>query len=228
MRFELPPLPPSLEGIRARAEWERHDLLTQQLEALRAPRLMIFVDTNNVHLGYYQTLHIDLKKNPPAEPPKLDPVKLLDHLVDFPRHRLIRAYWYDAEVGKGSSLYEVQQSLHGAVRGTAFCDLTLGEHTGERQERREKGVDIALAVDMLEHAFRDNYDTAILCSGDSDFVPLVRAVKATGKHVMCSSYTCTLSQDKDILESIDYFIPLDGVDLTWAEEEETVNEEEVP
>ena len=47
-----------------------------------------------------------------------------------------------------------------------------------------KGVDISLAKDLLSHAFLDNYDYAILYSGDGDYVPLVEEVKRIGKNVM--------------------------------------------
>jgi len=100
-----------------------------------------------------------------------------------------------------------------------FCDLILGAHGGRRQQRREKGVDIALAVDMLEHAFRDNYDTAMLCTGDSDFVPVLRAVKSAGKHAMCCSHRCQLSKDEDLLDAADMFVCLDDLDLTKSDEE---------
>ncbi len=47
----------------------------------------------------------------------------------------------------------------------------------------EKGVDVRLATDMLVHAARNNYDTAILVSGDADFADMVQAVKDWGKNV---------------------------------------------
>lgn len=47
----------------------------------------------------------------------------------------------------------------------------------------EKGVDVKLAVEMIENALSDNYDTAIIISGDGDFVPAVDLVKKQGKHV---------------------------------------------
>jgi len=51
------------------------------------------------------------------------------------------------------------------------------------KQRHAKGVDIALTTDMLSHAFRDNYDVAVLIAGDADFCPLVEEVKRLGKRV---------------------------------------------
>lgn len=42
----------------------------------------------------------------------------------------------------------------------------------------EKGVDVALAIDMLR--LKDNYDIALIVSGDQDYVPAVKAVKDKG------------------------------------------------
>ena len=47
---------------------------------------------------------------------------------------------------------------------------------------REKTVDVNLAVDMLQ--FRDNYDLAIVISGDQDHLPAVQAAKNAGKTVV--------------------------------------------
>jgi uncharacterized LabA/DUF88 family protein len=37
---------------------------------------------------------------------------------------------------------------------------------------------------MLVHSFRDNYDIAVLVTGDGDYVPLVEEVKHQGKRVI--------------------------------------------
>lgn len=47
----------------------------------------------------------------------------------------------------------------------------------------EKGVDVLLSTDMLSHGFKNNFDTAILVAGDSDFVSALQAVKDNGKNV---------------------------------------------
>ena len=51
---------------------------------------------------------------------------------------------------------------------------------------QEKAVDVKLAVDLLE--FVDIYDTAIIVSGDGDYVPAVQAVKNRGKQVVNVSF----------------------------------------
>jgi uncharacterized LabA/DUF88 family protein len=46
-----------------------------------------------------------------------------------------------------------------------------------------KEDDIHMAVDMVENACSDNFDIAILVSGDGDFVPAVKAVQRKNKVV---------------------------------------------
>lgn len=45
----------------------------------------------------------------------------------------------------------------------------------------EKGLDTALAVDMV--ALQDNYDVAVVVSGDADAIPSIRHLKERGKHI---------------------------------------------
>jgi uncharacterized LabA/DUF88 family protein len=47
---------------------------------------------------------------------------------------------------------------------------------------QEKTVDVNLAVDMV--TLDSNYDTAVIVSGDQDYVPAAQAAKNKGKHVV--------------------------------------------
>ena len=60
----------------------------------------------------------------------------------------------------------------------------LGQLLGEELEFTEKGVDTKLTVEMLEMCMSDAYDDAILFAADEDYVPLVEAVKKTGRRVV--------------------------------------------
>lgn len=52
----------------------------------------------------------------------------------------------------------------------------------QRSLGKEKAVDVKLATDMI--MLRDIYDTAIIVSGDQDYVPAVQVVKDSGKTVV--------------------------------------------
>jgi uncharacterized LabA/DUF88 family protein len=74
----------------------------------------------------------------------------------------------------------------------------------KKQGTKSKGVDIALTTDLLSNAYRDNYDVAVLCAGDGDYVPLVEEVKRLGKVVYLSFFDGEPLNDK-LMYSSDTF-----------------------
>jgi uncharacterized LabA/DUF88 family protein len=87
-----------------------------------------------------------------------------------------RSCYYTSCVGDDSTLLEVRRQLRKlGFEPNAFKKSSRATKT--------KGVDIALTKDMLSHAFRGNYESAILVAGDGDYVPLVEEVKRLGKRV---------------------------------------------
>jgi uncharacterized LabA/DUF88 family protein len=88
----------------------------------------------------------------------------------------IRAYYYTSLVGAEERIVSVKEAL----RELGFSPEVFKKI---RREQKAKGVDIALAKDILGHAYRDNYDVAVLLAGDGDYVPLVVELKRLGKVV---------------------------------------------
>lgn len=82
--------------------------------------------------------------------------------------------------------YRIQQSKDGSISYLGF-------------QRGEKGVDTGIAVDMI--AKMPHYDTAILVSGDADFLPVVGYLKDHLKYVY------QFSVAKGVPPSIRYLSP---------------------
>lgn len=59
----------------------------------------------------------------------------------------------------------------------------------------EKGVDVALATKLLVLANNRAFDTAILLSGDKDYLETVKAVKAQGLRAEIVSWRASLSRE---------------------------------
>ena len=57
----------------------------------------------------------------------------------------------------------------------------------------EKKIDIKIAIDIISLAYEDAYDTAVLVSGDGDFVPVIRKVKELGKIVEVWAFKYSLA-----------------------------------
>mgnify|MGYP001766182003 CR=1 FL=1 len=82
----------------------------------------------------------------------------------------------------------------GEARSAGFCAqcLQLMERLCSRcigpVTKREKGVDVAIAVDMLNTCvLKDEADMCILISGDADFIPALDIVRSRGKEVASAS-----------------------------------------
>jgi len=72
----------------------------------------------------------------------------------------------------------------------------------------EKKVDINIAIDIVSFAYENAYDTAVLVSGDGDFVPVVKRVKELGKNMDVWAFKYSLANTlKEELgqENIYYF-----------------------
>jgi uncharacterized LabA/DUF88 family protein len=133
----------------------------------RGNRVMIFLDVRNV---------TSLDKTA-----KINFAKMIDYLV---RGRDVMAqYAYDS-VRYGSDGTDIAARFHDYLRIAGF-ELKLRDSTNEPTQ---KEVDVALASDMQEQAYEDNYDTAILISGDRDFVPAIEKIRAKGKRVEVAAF----------------------------------------
>ncbi|MFH0913879.1 MAG: NYN domain-containing protein [Chloroflexota bacterium] len=142
----------------------------------RNERVMVFIDGSNLYhslKNYFKRTDIDIGK-------------FCNKLLE--RRRLIRIYYYNARVGlkEEPERYRDQQKFFNSVAAIPYTELRLGRlvyNNWPSSPPYEKGVDVQLAVDMLTHAFKNNYDVAILVAGDNDYVGAIQAVKDNGKHV---------------------------------------------
>jgi uncharacterized LabA/DUF88 family protein len=125
---------------------------------------------------------------------------------------LVRVYYYTAlpDQSRNQEKYQKQQKFVAALSKKDYFSVVLGRLEPREHGFVEKGVDISLAVDVLEMGFRDGYDTAIIISGDGDFAKAVEVVKHLGKHVENASTKSCLSRhlqaecDKTITLSSDF------------------------
>ncbi len=168
----------------------------------RDDRVMIFIDGSNMYhslKAYFHRTDIDLGK-------------FCEKLVD--KRKLVRIYYYNAEVGQREEpeRYKDQRAFFDSVEAIPYTELRLGRlvytSAWPNTPPYEKGVDVMLATDMLTHCFKNNYDTAILVAGDSDFVGALQAVKDNGKHVEVSLFgeertSVALRKVADVVHVID-------------------------
>jgi NYN domain len=125
-----------------------------------------------------------------------------------------RISFYDAEPSEQAASREFEQYWE-FVERQFDTDLRFGELRGK--PRRQKGVDVLLAVDMLAASFRQAFDVAILIAGDADFVPLIHEVRRHGVTVVVAGVRDSTA--REMQTAADRFVALDSVNCpAWAQE----------
>jgi uncharacterized LabA/DUF88 family protein len=104
---------------------------------------------------------------------------------------LDRVIYYDARPDEGPSA-ELEDYWK-AVE--LLPDTAIGFGVLRGRKRRQKQVDTLIAVDMLEGAFTDLYQVALLIAGDADFVPSVQAVRRKGVLVLVAAAKESLADE---------------------------------
>ncbi len=123
--------------------------------------------------------------------------------------QLFRAYYYNIiqDPERRGNAYQEQQKFLATLYSTPYLEVCLGISKYRGDVLVEKGVDIMMATDLLQFAWRDLYDVGVMISGDADFAYAVQAVKNLGKHVEVmafpSNLSYELSQTADVLRILD-------------------------
>lgn len=138
---------------------------------------------------------------------------------------VVRATYFTAVSPDPQTIHYVKMSLR-----RFDVDPFVIEERRQLADRREyllstqcviekpKGVDIALAVRMLEDSYNHAFDACHLYTSDVDFVPVIHAVRSRGKPVLVYGYTKGLSQQhSDLLTVPDLFTDLEDVLRTNCE-----------
>ena len=104
----------------------------------------------------------------------------------------VRAFFYDClddtkRAGESEKDYQAiiasQEALFTEVSKISGFHFRPGTLKGGQKRRRQKEVDVQLAVDMLVHGFNKNMRKAVLLAGDLDFRPIVEVLVQHGVFV---------------------------------------------
>jgi uncharacterized LabA/DUF88 family protein len=163
-------------------------------------RVMFFIDG-----GYLRKLCRDYGGHDRIDFTKLANVlqRMYSTIPRYPfRLNLIRIYYYDAIVDAKEPEYGSQREYFESLFGLMWYTVRLGELVkSSKEEPRQKGVDILMAVDALTKAYQNHYDTGMFLMGDRDFIPLIEAVKNAGKKTIC--VFCDSHCSKELVRTFD-------------------------
>jgi uncharacterized LabA/DUF88 family protein len=165
-------------------------------------KVMGFIDGTNFLVELFKALKLDDPKKYRADKPPSGAIQLAQHLTDrffTPDGRIvIRKYWFASYKGTDDDYYNYAKLL----RGFSFEPVLF-----KKQNDREKGVDIALATEMLVNAFNQNYDVGVIVAGDKDYLGLVKEVKRYGPRIIGTFFRHGLSDDlKLAVDDFSYLI----------------------
>lgn len=109
---------------------------------------------------------------------------------------LVRTYYYDALIdARKTEQFNRQRTFHDYLN---YVFPNYEVRTGlliNEEKSTQKGVDSMISFDMISKAHGNQFDVAILVSGDLDHLPVVKMVKDLGKEVYGAYYTKSISQD---------------------------------
>lgn len=158
-------------------------------DGLRDERVMIFIDLANTERRVRKfnlwNLRLDYEE--------------FRELLTMDR-RLVKSIVYDSCTGESDYRWAFFECLE-----KMGFQLVVRDYLHSDKEQKE--VDVAMAMGMLTEAYRDSFDTAIVVSGDRDFLPALEALKDMGKRVEVASFMDNASNA--VIEYADRFINMD-------------------
>lgn len=148
-------------------------------------RVMVFIDGSNLYHVLGQTCgRHDLQFD-----------KFAQKLANG--RDLRRVYYYNIrqEAFEDRANASDQDKFLSSLYDTPHLEVKLGIWKQRGSTMVEKGVDVMLAVDLVTHAYKEHYDTAIIVSGDADFYPALQAAKDVGKHIEVAAFETNISSE---------------------------------
>lgn len=144
---------------------------------MKKEKVAIFIDGSNF---YHSTKKLKIVN-------KINFQKLTDELVG--NRELIKVFYYNAplDISLNSKTYWDQQKFFNILRkipkfNVILCKSRKTKRNGKIQYE-VKGDDTHLVSDLVGEAYEDLYDTAIIVSGDEDFVSPIKRVRKLGKKI---------------------------------------------
>jgi len=121
---------------------------------------------------------------------------------------LKKIYYYNVrqELEGKIKIPEEQKKFLSSLHRINNLEVKLGIWKEQNGSIVEKGVDVLLATDLVLNAVKNNYDHAIIVSGDGDFFPAIDAVKKEGKKVEVAAFESNISREAS--ESADKVLKL--------------------
>jgi uncharacterized LabA/DUF88 family protein len=163
-------------------------------------RVAVFIDGSNL----YHALEDNCGRT------DLNFASFVEKLAD--NRSVYRTYYYnvrqtDHKRPGGARGSKDQERFLNVLYSTQYLEVRLGRTREHQGVTVEKGVDIMLATDLLQYAWRGHYDTGIVVSGDGDFAYAIQTAKDMGKYIEVATFES--NQSPEIAQVADRLHTLD-------------------
>ena len=167
-----------------------------EMNGMIGERVSVYIDIENIRKGL-EMINVNLE---------VDFKELVDQLVGD--RIFVAAYVFDACNGSESKM----RRLRRVTKNPGFRPVILPYYAHrEEQGLEQKGVDVKLALMMVDEAEKDRFDTAILLSGDADYIPAIELTQAAGKKVEMAAFG--ISAGEDVRCAADLFTEIDSMNV---------------
>lgn len=161
-------------------------------------KLMIFIDGSNL---YHETDRFQKGM-------RIDFEKLREILAEG--YDLVRTFYYASRPANPTSEQEGFFKKMGYLGfKTRIKPLRESYADNGRRDIREKGVDVALATDLVANGMRRGFDWAIIVSGDQDFCEAIEQVQSQGLRVQVTFFRHAMADELKL--KVDKFSYLDDI-----------------
>jgi uncharacterized LabA/DUF88 family protein len=153
---------------------------------------MIFADNSNLFRGA-RSIGVHFRYEKLAK--YLATKAPLQYDLDTGVYDLRRAFVYcSLDISKTREQQEFERGVYRSINAIPKFDVLvydlkiIYDEKGCVIDKYEKGVDVALATDLLLMAANGSYDVAIVCCGDEDLKKAVEGVKSLGKEIYVAAF----------------------------------------
>lgn len=174
-------------------------------------RLMSFIDGENLVFCYQSLLKEDRKPNKENEFIK-DVFVWNRGTLYLSQFEILKATLYTYAIGSDQKIGEINKhirklSFNKDSKSVLPNNITPCVFKKNKKNKKTKGVDIKMTVDILSNVYNNNLDVVLLVAGDGDYLPIVKEAKRLGKLVYLAFFTKGLNEN--LLNYVDQFICLD-------------------
>ncbi|MBN2177593.1 MAG: NYN domain-containing protein [Demequinaceae bacterium] len=157
-------------------------------------RVVVFIDYENVYWGAREAFHPGAQVS--GRMGHIDPVRLAKVIVGKSltlRHleatRIYRGMPSPSLDPRGYRAWRARTARWEKSEATVVARMlrypSIWPNPAPGKRPHEKGIDVALALDVIDHAHRGAYDVAIIVSTDTDLLPTIEMLQrmraTTGK-----------------------------------------------